>query len=48
MYVCCREEVGDKASPQAGGLFKVNIPGVKGLAPAYHYGHPLEDNDKKK
>jgi hypothetical protein len=45
--VKCREEVGDKASPQAGGLFKVNVPGVKGLAPAYHYGHPIEDKDRE-
>ena len=38
LYVTTREEgTGPKASANAGGLFRVRIPGVRGLAPAYEF-----------
>ena len=38
LYVTTREEgSGPKASANAGGLFRVRIPGVRGLAPAYEF-----------
>mmetsp|Transcript_38556 Transcript_38556/g.94846 ORF Transcript_38556/g.94846 Transcript_38556/m.94846 type:complete len:362 (-) Transcript_38556:121-1206(-) len=42
LYVTSREEKGESPSPNAGGLFKLRVPGVKGLAPAYAWGHPRE------
>lgn len=38
LYVTTREEKGDKASENWGGLFRVKVPGVKGLDAAYNYG----------
>ncbi|GAB4813394.1 hypothetical protein N2152v2_000440 [Parachlorella kessleri] len=35
LYVTTRVESGEGASPHHGGLFQVDIPGVRGVAPAY-------------
>jgi hypothetical protein len=38
LYVTTREEgTGANASANAGGLFCVRVPGVRGLAPAYAF-----------
>lgn len=37
LYCTTREEGGAGASPSAGGLFRVRVPGVRGLAPAYPF-----------
>eukprot|EP00290_Baffinella_frigidus_P008385 CAMPEP_0180137400 /NCGR_PEP_ID=MMETSP0986-20121125/12185_1 /TAXON_ID=697907 /ORGANISM="non described non described, Strain CCMP2293" /LENGTH=383 /DNA_ID=CAMNT_0022078845 /DNA_START=110 /DNA_END=1261 /DNA_ORIENTATION=+ len=40
LYVTTREEKGESASANHGGLFKVRVEGVKGMAPAWHFGSP--------
>lgn len=37
LYVTTRVETGEGASAHHGGLFRLTIPGVKGVAPAYKY-----------
>lgn len=37
LYITTRVETGADASPNHGGLFKVTIPGVKGVAAAYKF-----------
>lgn len=37
LYVTTRVETGEDASPHHGGLFRVTIPGVRGVAPAYKF-----------
>lgn len=37
MYVVTRVESGDAASEHHGGIFRVKIPGVRGLAPEPYY-----------
>ncbi|KAL4419560.1 hypothetical protein ABPG77_003586 [Micractinium sp. CCAP 211/92] len=37
LYVTTRVETGEDASPHHGGLFRITIPGVKGVAPAYKF-----------
>lgn len=37
LYVTTREETGRSASPHAGALVQVKIPGVRGLHAAYRY-----------
>ena len=37
LYVTTREEPGEGGSPHAGGVFKVLIPGVRGLHAAYEF-----------
>jgi hypothetical protein len=37
LYVTTRQEVGDGASPNHGGLFRASIPGVRGANAAYEF-----------